>query len=820
MEIAKLQLAANSFNLTGALLNIINPASAVMDYSRELLKWLNRQGLDENVFEETMTLARGLAYPNANGCQIRESIEKANNRLRTIKVCPLPLVFSGSLGRLMVQEPEFCYMVSTVASLVTYHDLKFAKTALPLMILDQGGHEKMIKTKHRVQRAPVGAVISKLVDSIYLNVINTGHSVGSLPTELRHLHVHLLDEASFAATAMEIQRASGDLILMIDWFLADIIIWILNHFEGLLEISVNRQILLSQKLGSMAQNLSILIKNTCVEGQDKCRKLDSDIVLAEVIGNSTRTLLRDNRGQKFQPRSFARQTLYSTESLMSSTTVSYTSHKSFLNRNERKCVVDAAREISNWLLQIPLKPKMVATGLRIEVDPMEESKSDQAGKLLIADLFASYPTLCHPKASDRETGDSFVPHPMSQSVESSSKHSPTEWGLDESEGPTGLYKPYEVIRHFPIVQSRLDEIQSRCPCPNCIRSGPLGSSKRGCLRFSAITELFLLLAHVISDGFGAKDVSGMSDPTYIVNMTATLFGHLINRGLVCWDDWFKLVACVVTGCSADVSLLDFGAMQYGNLVILAPWLDLNRPCEIRGFFGLQFLEGSIKGIPDDLAFIDLEWDDFITPSLPDLSETPAQDPEVALEADSTKIETQVAIFPAGPTIFKLIIIVKTKSHIRMINPAQIIQGSINSTTLTCAHQPDQIRIFSETTKPIVIHDFDTIIGYWDEDPKDYYYSHVIVSQTLNQIQLNVALSLRWRGSILRGYSCCLACAVSAVTGTPNFFVINHSVHGSRGLSIEDSVKDAEAVGKGYTNSESDVNVNSREGKITSDLIRS
>lgn len=818
MEIAKLQLAANSFNLTGALLNIINPASAVMDYSRELLKWLSRQGLDENVFEETMTLARGLAYPNANGCQIRESIEKANNRLRTIKACPLPLVFSGSLGRLMVQEPEFCYMVSTVASLITYHDLEFAKTALPLMILDQGGHEKMIKTKHRVQRAPVGAVISKLVDSIYLNVINTGHSVGSLPTELRHLHVHLLDEAAFAATAMEIQRASGDLILMIDWFLADIIMWILNHFEGLLEISVNRQILLSQKLGSMAQNLSILIKNTCVEGQDECRKLDSDIFLAEVIGDSTRTLLRDDRGQKFQPRSFARQTLYSTESPMSTTAVSYTSHKSSLNRNERNCVVDAAREISNWLLHVPLESKGVTVGFNLMVNPMEESKSDQAGKLLIADLFASYPTLCHPKNSGRKTGNSFVSDPMSQSVESSSKHSPPEWRFDESEGPTGRYKPYEVIRHFPIVQSLLDEVQSRCPCPNCIPSGPLRSSKRGCLRFSAITELFLLLAHVISDGFGAKDVSGMSDPTSIVDMTAMLFGRLIGMGTIEWRYWFNLVTCVVTGCSADASSLFPGAMQYGNLVIVAPWLDLNRPCEIRGSFGLQFLEGSIKGIPDDLAFIDIEWDDFIPPSLPDLSETLAQDPKNALEADSTKIESQVAIFPAGPNKFKLIIIVKTKSHIRMINPLDIIPSLINSTTLTCAHQPDQIGNFGETTKPIVIHDFDTIVGYWDELPKDY--SHVIVSQTLNQIQLNVALSLRSRGSILRGYNCCLACAVSAATDTPRFSVINHSVHGSRGISIEDSVRDAQAVEEGYTNSESDVNVDSREGIITSHLIRS
>lgn len=138
MAAARTQLAANTFSLGSVLINLANPAAIVTEYSRSLLKWLSREGIDEDIFSRCMELARGLAYPNSNGFKIRDSMEKADARLLTINNCPLPLKLSGSLGRILIREPDLCYMVSTTASLVIHHDLNYAKSALCSMILDQG----------------------------------------------------------------------------------------------------------------------------------------------------------------------------------------------------------------------------------------------------------------------------------------------------------------------------------------------------------------------------------------------------------------------------------------------------------------------------------------------------------------------------------------------------------------------------------------------------------------------------------------------------------------------------------------------------------
>ena len=106
------------------------------------------------------------------------------------------------------------------------------------MILDKGGHEKEVQFKHKVWRASIRAVIPKLIDSIFLNLSNAGHGITQLPRELAYLHVHVLDNADFAAIVMQVQKITKDLFLRADRFLGDIILWLLNYFEGHLEIYI------------------------------------------------------------------------------------------------------------------------------------------------------------------------------------------------------------------------------------------------------------------------------------------------------------------------------------------------------------------------------------------------------------------------------------------------------------------------------------------------------------------------------------------------------------------------------------------------------
>ncbi len=188
MSNTELGVASGAINLTQALINFVPSSGSLIDISRETYNWLIRERIDEASFESCRKLALGLAYPNNAGMDIQRQIKEADQKIiDKVKQLPVRMVVSGSLGRLLGKDIDTCYMVSTVAALTRFHDPEFATDALCSIILDKGGHEKELSLKYSVQRSPIKAVISKIVDSIYLNVVNAGHDLGGLPDELQHL---------------------------------------------------------------------------------------------------------------------------------------------------------------------------------------------------------------------------------------------------------------------------------------------------------------------------------------------------------------------------------------------------------------------------------------------------------------------------------------------------------------------------------------------------------------------------------------------------------------------------------------------------------
>ncbi|KAL8714697.1 MAG: hypothetical protein Q9225_006535, partial [Loekoesia sp. 1 TL-2023] len=293
------------FNLSAAIINIVNPAGAIVGYTHDLLRWLDRSGVDEKNFEQCMKAARGLAHPNHNDMVLSGSISKADKRLQNLKKgqLPLALTFSQALGRLIVQEPDVCYMASITACLLRHHDMAYATSALTSMVLDKGGHETETKHDYEVWRAPTRAVIAKVVESIFLDISNPGHQTEPFPPELANLHVHVLDDANFAAIAMQIQRTLSDLLLQADRFPGDIILWLLNHFEGHLE-----------------------------DDHETCNGRSWPVVLAEIIDGKPRRLVGGSSAEYLKPCSYQRQKLYMTENLMNTT---YISLKTYLNKDRK-----------------------------------------------------------------------------------------------------------------------------------------------------------------------------------------------------------------------------------------------------------------------------------------------------------------------------------------------------------------------------------------------------------------------------------------------------------------------------------------------------
>lgn len=774
-ETSRVSATSAGFNLATALLNLANPAGAVVGYTRDLLRWLERSGVDEANFERCMTAARSLAYPNKNGMILSGSVAHADERLQKLqkRQLPLALTFSQALGRYIVKEPEICYMASTTACLLAHHDLPYTMSALTSMVLDKGGHQTETKYSYEVWRAPIRAVISKVVESIFLNISNVGHQTGNLPPELANLHVHPVDDTNFAAIVMQTQRASNDLVLRADRFPGDVVLWLLNHFEGYLEVYVKSAKIYEAKLGAHTRKIITIIQETCTNDHRACNSRAWPVVLAEIVDGEPCRLVGGSSSEHLKPRSYQRQKLYTTENFMSTTHSSYKVH---LGKEERNDIKHAARRITKWLMHVPINvkdwPQHAGFCFKSELELDEDRDRSRDHK--IAQLLFRSPRLLQEKTG--ESGSSAPPfrRPLWQGSPMSSQNTdPEQWGSNAT--------PEEVLKNFPSAEEMLETVQKSCQCPNCRSEGSLSGSKRGCLRYSAVLELGILVSHAVADALGADDVSGALDPEDARAGVITLLSEIIDQEIVRWDTWFKVAACAVTGCSwgsyADapedsghISRPSWVGVQYGSLAVLAPWLDFRAPLDMAGSFRIHIYEGIIQGIKDDIALIQTErasaaqYDHF------DRMDVVSNSSEKLAETDDTPLEVQKALFRAEKSLHRLLVIVKVNNHLRLVDPTQSMMNLSRSHQPLCTHsrssqKPEQLE---ETLGPnlnINACTFEDIFTQWVDNPSNG--SRTDYSTSLNTSlvfddtrKVHISLALSGGGVVLRNsWRCCLPCAL-------------------------------------------------------------
>ncbi|KAL8701783.1 MAG: hypothetical protein Q9201_004731 [Fulgogasparrea decipioides] len=159
--------------------------------------------------------------------EIRHSIEKADIRFKNLKA-PLNVVLSGSLGRIMAQDPELCYVVSTCAALAPLYGASDVTDIICTLMLNKrdSSDKPDMGYGYDVRRMPITAVMSKIIESVFLNVVNAGHKMDSIPEELCHLHIHLLDHTTFAAIIADLQHRKGDVLIVSRCFLGDLAAWL------------------------------------------------------------------------------------------------------------------------------------------------------------------------------------------------------------------------------------------------------------------------------------------------------------------------------------------------------------------------------------------------------------------------------------------------------------------------------------------------------------------------------------------------------------------------------------------------------------------
>jgi hypothetical protein len=776
-ETLRVSATGAGFNLAAALINLVNPTGAVVGYTRDLLRWLERSGVDETNFERCMTAAHGLAYPNENGMKLSSSVADADERLQKLKKgqLPLALTFSQALGRYIVKEPNVCYIASTTACLLTHHDLNYVKSALTSMVLDKGGHQTETKYSYEVWRAPIRAVISKLVESIFLNISNLGHQTEKLPPQLADLHVHLVDDTNFAAIMMQVQKTSNDLVLRADRFPGDVVLWLLNHFEGYLEVYVKSARVYEAKLGVHTRKITAIIEETCSDDHRTCNSRAWPVVLAEIVDGEPCRLVGGSSSEDLKPCSYQRQKLYMTENLMDT---AYTSYKVHLGREERNDIRYVARRITKWLMHVPTNvkdwPQLVGFCFKSELE-LDEDR-DRSRDFNIAQLLFRSPSLLQERTGESTNSAPIFRRPSWQGSPMGSQNTdPEQWGSNAT--------PEELLKNFPCAEDLLKHMQDSCQCPNCRSKGSLSGSKRGCLRYSAVLEICILISHAVVDALGARDVSGLPEPEDAMSGVITLLSEIIDQEIVRWDTWFQVAACAVTGCSWD-SFADVAGdsgdegggswvgVQYGSLAVLAPWLDFRAPLEVQGSFKINVFEGTIQGIKEDIALIQTEQASAYHNETFDPMDTVANPWEKLANTDGTAFEVQKALFRAENSLHRLLVIVKVNNRLRLVDPTRSMMNLSRSQQAVCKHRQstfisEQLEETLGSNLNINACTFEDIFTQWMGNPgigsKSDDSASLDMSLVIDDLRkLHISLALSGGGVILRNAGrCCLPCALKS-----------------------------------------------------------
>lgn len=778
---------ADYVGLTRSALDLINSTNPVNKLAHNIVRWLGRECINESDFAYCVERSRALAYPNEYGLEIRESIIKSE--VRIARVGGLQLITSGAIGRWMAFSQDHAYMVTTVAAATKYQQIDFATKLLCEMILaDKDGilNEEENYYSYSVDRARLMGVLSKFVDSILLNVVNAGHTLGDLPAELKSLCVHLVDAATFARIILKISRSNTDVLLLCDRFQGDLLLWILAHFEGSIEVSVAGKQAFQRASHHGKRRFTMMIKTVC-QGED-CRKTSHSVELSELLeGTWIRTLNgRDDCTRKVSTGH--RLPLYTTEPPY------YSRQRDILNREELFKVRILAQRIISWLLDIPLKNNYDFTTIGFEAEFSSESAKDQ---MRIGDILYRWPRMLHDlsvRSSGAITPIVFIP-PKPK----------------ESQGSGVLYEPdvqplSELCECFPALGDLLKEILNRCNCRICRNEGVIDDCKEGCLCDAALSHLFMLIGNAIADGFGVQEASGIIPLDDYVYEVRKLLSNLVE-GTVWWDDWFNVAASTALGYSpkgvlGDGYLSEGGnahvAVQYGSSVVAAKWLDLTKKIRAHQCFTLEMAEGQIPGVQDRCVFILSEIkmelqcdlgkarrrlpDDIYEVWLREISET-----------DQSHVTLQHAIIGSQASYSsRLITIISTGTSQRIIDPADAVAGVlrscfVNPAKLHCQHSRDlawrgnaapgdlaeaedpanaeDLANVEDPAEASYVWSFDDLLTSWEIENHGTFFT-----KSLNtELKVNVALSLSAKGCVLKETSTCLLCALETLESHPSDF---------------------------------------------------
>jgi hypothetical protein len=802
-----MDLSARILDLVRSSADNAVKGSSVIDISRELYTWIIRERIPESAFNYCAELVVGVTHPNEYGLQLRDNLAKPTSK--TTRFGGLNINLAGSVGRLMSFDIDYCYMVTTVAVVMEFHDMTFATNVPCNMALDKGAHDEIVDYPYDIRRTRIKPVITKIVDSIALNVVNSGHRLQSLPDELQDLCIHVADPETFAAVIMTVQRVRENIVLLSDVLYGDIVAWLIAHFMGILEISIAGKRTFEKRCGSEEVRATMVVVQRCSTTVDNHPNIGerSFLELSTNTSGVEKTVLRAIPSCFSGSTPTARMALYDTSNISKRRPKSSFRNEELdapLTTSEISDIQLNAQAVLGWLLHLHInEPDRRRHSMGFSIGP----SSNQGSAPNIGSLLSNWPGLLHKNfGGPLRSMVIFIP-PTETSRE---KH--TDWGEQGSKVAWTV-----ILECFPTIKTLLENIRPRCRCNSCQNETLVDYSYRqpGCLQATALTILVTLLSHAITDGFGAVDVSGISQAKIEIQSLAMqkVLSELIFDKRVVWKTWFSVASFNVLGSllgdsieTPDSRLVEGAsepvAAQYGSLVIVAKWVDLTVEQHLQGCFGFHCTEGSLVGVGDEYAVVYSEksmrppdagqysaWD--FTSCDYESSPGDPNDITDAWQAKSNMRKTSMAnicvntaIIGAGSP-YRLLTMIKSDSYLRIVDPSDILAALSNSETSQSGHDGShRVGAFLDR-KYISFWAFDELLGAWDISNRTFDRNtqavvpldkgniekgaakigslpmHYVTTRLETYLELNVAMALSpFNGCLIKRTGDCLPCAIT------------------------------------------------------------
>ncbi|KAI0480976.1 hypothetical protein GGR56DRAFT_628392 [Xylariaceae sp. FL0804] len=771
----KMDLASKAMDLTRALLDLTG--STTVTATGQLMRWLERGGIDENEFTYCTGLISRKAFPNESGLRLRKAV--LNTSASKGKLGGLRVVLPMCIGRLMVSDYDYCYVVTTVAAAMAYHEIPFAVEILCNLAVDVDPKDDAAlrhgtQYPYDIRRTRVRPVIEKIVQSIADNIINRGIGLPDLPEELLDLSLcrHVVEADIFSAMITSVQRASVMKVVLVamDVFYTDVVLWLLNHFSGSIEVSVPGEKLVNVRALSGSSKVTILVRNRCDPGDPTHEHGLSPFIEVSTGDGTTKKVLFHADGEAQEIRSryspTTRRCLYDV-SLLEKHTEPDVRSQGVLDNQEMASIKVTAKKIAEWMLDLPLEPIIQwndSPGKScLKYRGFRTTFKQESGKFSVKMILSRWPDLPRMTTSAEPKHVVFVPRETPENIDLTdySENLSASFSQRDFDGVP------ETLRRFPPAITLLDNVRRRCMqsgCPDCRQKAEYGTCRPGCLTEMALTGLFTLIGHVIAEGFGADDVSGLGRPTVLKWGVAKLLYQLTAAELILWDTWFAVASVVYLGCPWDELKFVRGkaargsgascisAVQYGSMVMVAGWTDMDIERLVPRCFGARFAPGyQLDGVKSDFGVVLAEE----TGVFGEVDE-PAMNYAFDTD-DDDQVSLDTFIIGSGGSQYRLLTLVRSNDYLRQVDPSAGLWNLSNGGTLSCSHGRDT---HPKDIAGLHSYSFSELLKCWIPSwPQDGSVNNTIRMDS--HMKVNVALCLTPGVAFIRPPNCCIPCAVSA-----------------------------------------------------------